>query len=342
MTNCIAAGHNAVVMPEGKSHQDSRLHRLRTGTMRFALNAAAIAAQKNLPLPAFQPVGLHYRCHYWFRTDLFIEFPEPISIEPPASLGLGKRLIGGEWVEPPSDEVNRLRDELFDALSAITPDAPDWETHRAWHLIAHIRAIDDDSRLETFRDEVLAAREVREALNSNEQSEELVEPARIAAGILHANDLDGRSLDNGGLRTRISWNRCIAGLLVMIITSPVVLPSSGVQAFFAWYLGNRTDEGVDARTTYHMIAAMFSPVLLWPPIALAFAFLTLGPTWMILPTTFAIMLTFHISNLLFLCGYDMWSDYSASWRSAKLSSSADGTRIVELLARTRSKLNVLK
>ena len=31
MTNCIAAGHNAVVMPEGKSHQDSRLHRFKTG-----------------------------------------------------------------------------------------------------------------------------------------------------------------------------------------------------------------------------------------------------------------------------------------------------------------------
>jgi hypothetical protein len=128
----------------------------------------------------------------------------------------------------------------------------------------------------------------------------------------------------------------------MLITAPVVLPSTGVQAFFAWYLGNRTDEGVDARTTYHMIAAMFSPVLLWPPIALTFAFLTLGPTWLMLPVTLAIMLVFHISNLIFLCGYDMWSDYSASKRSAKLSSSADGERIIELLARTRSKLNVLK
>jgi len=342
MTNCIAAGHNAVVMPEGKSHQDSRLHRFRTGTMRFALNAAAIAAQKGLPPPAFQPVGLHYRCHYWFRTDFFIEFPKPISIETPPSAELGQRLIVGEWVEPPSDEVNRLRDELFDALSVVTPDAPDWETYRAWHLIGHIRAIDADSRLGSFRDEVLAAREVREALASNEQSEEIVEPARIAADILHANDLDGRSLDNGGLRTRISWVSCITGLLMMLITAPIVLPSTGVQAFFAWYLGNRTDEGVDARTTYHMIAAMFSPVLLWPPIALAFAILTIGPTWMILPSTFAIMLVFYISNLIFLCGYDLWSDYSASRRSAKLSSSTDGARVVELLARTRSKLNVLK
>ena len=44
----------------------------------------------------------------------------------------------------------------------------------------------------------------------------------------------------------------------MILTAPITLPSTGIQSFFAWYLGNRTDEGVDARTTYHMIAAMFS------------------------------------------------------------------------------------
>jgi len=51
---------------------------------------------------------------------------------------------------------------------------------------------------------------------------------------------------------------------------------------------------------------------------------------------------FHISNLFFLRGYDLWTDFTASRRRAKLASSANGARIVELLAMTRSNLNVLK
>ncbi|MBM67136.1 MAG: hypothetical protein CMB39_01620 [Euryarchaeota archaeon] len=87
---------------------------------------------------------------------------------------------------------------------------------------------------------------------------------------------------------------------------------------------------------------MFSPVLVWPPIALALAYLTLGLTWMAPLSTIGIMLVFHISNLLFLRGYDLWTDFTASRRGAKLASSPDGDRIVELLAITRSNLNVLK
>ena len=74
MANCIASGHAAIVMPEGKSHQDSKLHALRTGALRFTLNAASIAHERELPRPVIQPVGLHYRCHYWFRTDVYVEF----------------------------------------------------------------------------------------------------------------------------------------------------------------------------------------------------------------------------------------------------------------------------
>ena len=72
MAHCISGGYAAVVMPEGKSHQDSRLHKLRTGPMRFAINASEIARSKGAVQPKIQPVGLHFRCHHWFRTDLFL------------------------------------------------------------------------------------------------------------------------------------------------------------------------------------------------------------------------------------------------------------------------------
>jgi len=341
MTHCIAAGHNAVVMPEGKSHQDSRLHRFKTGTMRLAFNATAIADERGLVRPVLQPVGLHYRCHHWFRTDVYVEFAEPIPIESSRPSQNGRRLLDGKWVEPLSEDVIQLRETLFEGLSTITPDAPDWEAYRAWHLLGHLRANASGSPLTTLRDEVLAAREVRELLRSS-PNDSLIDSAREAARIFYDNELDASSLDALSLKTQSAWASGLTGLLIMILTAPITLPSTGIQAFFAWYLGNRTDEGVDARTTYHMLAAMFSPVLVWPPIALAIAYLALGLTWMVPITTIGIMLGFHISNLFFLRGYDLWTDFTASRRRAKLASSANGARIVELLEMTRSNLNVLK
>ena len=76
---CTAC-HGSVIMPEGKSHQDSKLHALRTGAARAALVAAAIANERGNPPPVIQPTGLHWKTHYWFRTGCFVEYPKPIKI----------------------------------------------------------------------------------------------------------------------------------------------------------------------------------------------------------------------------------------------------------------------
>ena len=203
MTNCIASGYNAMAMPEGKSHHDSHLHRFKTGPMRVALNAASIAKHRGLPNPALQPVGLHFRCHHWFRTDVYVEFQEPIPVLAPEVSGAPERLSSGIWEEPPSDQVHYLRDALFSSLSEVTPDAPNWETYRAWHLIGHIRANSSNSQLKSFRDEVLAAREVRAALSDGQTKEDLMAPAIEAATILNDVQLDGRALTGIKLDSRI-------------------------------------------------------------------------------------------------------------------------------------------
>ena len=345
MTNCIASGHNALVMPEGKSHQDSRLHRFKTGPMRFALNAASIAQYKGLPSPALQPVGLHFRCHYWFRTDVFVEFQEPIPVEAPEVPGAPERLSSGAWEEPPSEQVNSLRDRLFSSLSEITPDAPDWDTYRAWHLIGHVRANVANKPLQSFKDEVLAARDVRDALPDTEATERLLTPSIEAAKILHAHDLDGRSLAGLKLKKSRLWPRAIMGVFLMAITSPVTIPSTGIQAFLAWYMGDRTDEGVDARTTYHFLAGLFSPVLFWPPLAIVVSLLLIPPSIPAIPFNLCLALVIifliHASNVVFLFGYDCWTDFSTSSRRATLESSEQGKRLVELLNDVSVNLNLL-
>ena len=345
MTNCIASGHNALVMPEGKSHQDSRLHRFKTGPMRFVLNAASIAQQKGLPSPALQPVGLHFRCHYWFRTDVFVEFQDPIPVEAPEVPDTPRRLPSGTWEEPPAEQVNYLRDRLFSSLSEITPDAPDWDTYRAWHLIGHVRANAANEPLQSFKDEVLAARDVRDSLIGREKSESLLTPATEAAKILHDHDLDARSLGGLKLKTSRLWTRALVGVSLMLLAAPVTIPSTGIQAFLAWFMGNRTDEGVDARTTYHFLAGMFSPVLVWPPLAILISLILIPPSISSIPfnlwLALVIIFLIHASNLVFLCGYDCWSDFSTSLKRANLESSEQGNRLVELVKEVSINLNVL-
>ena len=343
MANCIASGHAAIVMPEGKSHQDSKLHALRTGALRFTLNAASIAHERGLPQPVIQPVGLHFRCHYWFRTDVFVEFGEPIAIPLLDDSQHHTALARGEWLEPPAEQVIPLRDELYENLSHITPDAPDWETYRAWHLLAHLRANSSSTPLGSLKQEVLAARDIRERMTQFEDSEDLVEGAKEAAQILHSRELDARTLDiQGRIKRESKLINGVLGVMAMLLAAPISVPSTGLQALVGWYTGNNSDEGIDARTTHHMIGAILSPLVFWPLISLAFLYSIFGAT-AILPLYLAASIpTIHLSNLIFLRGYDMWTDFGDARRRRSLASSPLGTRLEELVLHLSPRLGVLK
>ena len=343
MANCIASGHAAIVMPEGKSHQDTKMHALRTGALRFALSAASIAHARELPQPVIQPVGLHFRCHFWFRTDIFVEFGEPITIPLLEDPQHHTSLAEGEWLEPPAEQVIPLRDELSESLTHITPNAPDWETYRAWHLLGHLRANSSNSPLGSLKQEVLAARDIREHLTLIENNDSLVEDAKEAADILHSVGLDARTLDvKGRIKSESRLERGALGVLAMLLTAPITIPTTGLQALIGWYAGDHTDEGIDSRTTHHMIGALFSPLFLWPLISLAFFYSLCGVT-PLLPVYLAVSLPIiHMSNLIFLWGYDMLTDFNDSRTRRRLASSATGGRLEELVDQLVPRLGVLK
>ncbi|MBK70727.1 MAG: hypothetical protein CMB53_04980 [Euryarchaeota archaeon] len=337
MANCIASGHPAVVMPEGKSHQDSKLHALRTGTLRFTLNAASIAHSRGLPMPVIQPVGLHYRCHHWFRTEAYIEFGEPINIPLVDDQLHNSKLVDGVWTEPPAEQVIPLRDELYEKLSAITPNSPDWETYRAWHLLGHLSAIKEGRKLSSYRQEVLAAREIRDS----NPPEALLEAAIEAAEILHSANLDATVLDeNAKVDRRKPLAKGLVGALLMAVTAPIVVISSGLQTLAGWYQGNNSDEGIDARTTHHMIGAVFSPLLFWPIASLVFTIL-FSLSNPLTEFAFAFM-SILASNFIFLRGYDWWVDFRTSLRCAILARSDSGKRLEELITEIEPTLVVLK
>jgi len=182
-------------------------------------------------------------------------------------------------------------------------------------------------------------------LADREPPEDLLGPSIEAANILHEHDLDGRSIEGLNLRTDRMWIRALAGVFLMSLSAPVTIPSTGAQALLAWYMGDRTDEGIDARTTYHFLAGMFSPILFWAPIAIVTSIILITPSMISLPFNLglavAIVFLIHASNVVFLFGYDCWTDFSNSTKSARLASTEQGKRLLELIDDVSSNLNLL-
>jgi len=347
IAECIAHGHATALFPEGTSHEDARMKRLRTGPMRTVIAAHSISHEKGFSPARLIPVGLHYRTFWKFRTNLYVEYGEPVPKHDLLHSAVDRqRLLAGEWVEAPADCVHTLRDRVQVALSHLTPDADSWEQYTSWQVLAHLRTQQNGGELNTWRKEVLAARTVRDRIRAGEAdapTTEVQEAALRISTTLLKSDLDPRVLDANssmGLRKislnqRLTW---LPGLLLMLVALPLSAISTAPQALLAKYLGDRTDEGLDARSSYHALAIILGPILVWPIPAtityvLAWSYAnSLGYAvieatiiaMFVLPLAF---IGFNLSNRLFLRGYDLYCDSKSARRLSKLVSSSKAIAI---------------
>ena len=285
----ISSGFACVLFPEGTSHDLSHMLRFRTGPMRTVLAAAAIAKANGDKCPVLQPVGLHFRVRHHYRTDMWVEFGEPHYLpEDQIPEDLIEAVKQRQWVEPPQELVRSLRDDLRPHLHPLTPNVSSWDEHGGAHLIAQVQARMENKPLRTWREEVIAAREVRDRYQTKlEQIDS--KPVKIDHPILDQaieihnqlgeRNLDGRDLNKNatGLKKGNPLRLVDAAIrtVVMAALLPIFIASLSIQMSLGRYLGDRTDEGVDARTTYQFLAAMFGCVLMWPFISLV----TTGALW---------------------------------------------------------------
>lgn len=277
----IAHGFGCVLFPEGTSHNNSYMLRFRTGPVRTVLAAGALASSLDKELPVLIPIGLHFRVREHFRTDVWVEYGEPIQLtKSDIPQDLIDAVANGSWSEPPAEIVFKLRDKLRIEMEPITPNVAEWEEYRALHLLGHIEQRMQNNSPNTWRKEVLAARGVRDRIVKQERvvvndepkpdtiEHPIIKPAISAAQILKDNNLDGRDLNAKGTDLRfanlsklpISLVRSFAFIALL----PVFLLSLAPQVILGRLLGDSTDEGVDARTSYQFLAAMFGSLLIWP------------------------------------------------------------------------------
>ena len=113
----IEAGDCMGIFPEGVSHVESQLIKLKTGAARIALSVAARGKTDVKIIPC----GLNYIHRHRFRSQVLIEFGRPMTIDD----DLLKKYQDNE-----QDAVRELTENLTTALTNVTLNAPDWRTLR--------------------------------------------------------------------------------------------------------------------------------------------------------------------------------------------------------------------
>ena len=187
-----------------------------------------------------------------------------------------------------------------------------------------------------WSDEVHGIRSVRDRIRSGELNEEIMAPAIRIENKLSSKGLDPRSIDSNGIRKdNINTHvKGILGLMLMLLMAPLSLATLP-QALLAWWLGNNSDEGLDARSTFHILAITFSPILIWPfftiPLAVFIA-ITFTPENVYI-ASIAMSILFipiiHIANLIFLVGYDAVCDSQSSIIRSRMRNSNEYQLITE-------------
>lgn len=110
----LQAGGMLCIFPEGMSHDQPALARMKTGTARIALEAAAESPDLGL---AIVPFGLAFSARDRFRSRVGMVIGDPIEV---ANAG----------PEPSWEEVETLTGEIERGLSAVTLNYESWREHR--------------------------------------------------------------------------------------------------------------------------------------------------------------------------------------------------------------------
>ena len=116
----LARGGCVAIFPEGISHTDSQLSRLKTGTARMALRAAARREAE----VAIVPFGLTYLERHRFRSQVLLHFGTPMHMDERRLAAYGNDKVGA---------VRLLTEKLRERLARVTLNAPDWATLRFIH-----------------------------------------------------------------------------------------------------------------------------------------------------------------------------------------------------------------
>ncbi|MCB9729772.1 MAG: 1-acyl-sn-glycerol-3-phosphate acyltransferase [Deltaproteobacteria bacterium] len=230
----LGQGRAMGIFPEGLSHDQSELQRLKTGAARVALGAARRHPGVTIRIV---PTGLHYVRRQRFRTSVLVQYGEPIAID-------------ADWLaraDADEREAARALTEVIERrIRALTVNAPNWETLRALDAVRRLYQpdhLDLTERIELARrfnehyPKVAGDPAVAALLDRVRRYE-----ARLTALGLTDHDLVGGA-SKRALMARVAVH---GGLLLMwlplaLLAAPIHAPLGLLLRWLAWRFAPRKD-----------------------------------------------------------------------------------------------------
>ena len=136
MFDVLGRGGAIGIFPEGLSHDESQLSRLKTGAARLAIGGAHRMARAIVIVPC----GLTFIHPKRFRSRVLVQYGPPLTVT-------------AAIAEAP-DEARTVTDEIDASLRRLTINAPDWDTVRALDVVRRLyqpQEISIEERVELAR-----------------------------------------------------------------------------------------------------------------------------------------------------------------------------------------------
>ena len=310
----IEAGNCMGIFPEGISHVESQLTRLKTGTARIALT---VAARGNIRVRII-PCGLNYIHRHRFRSQVLIEFGEPI-------------VIGEQWVRDyqrdEQETVRGLTEHLAKALTDVTLNAPDWGTLR---FAQTARRLYKPASAEMAPGEYveLSRRFVDRYLLSIQDPE--LQAFRLEVENYQAR-LDMLGLKDYQLRQPVTlggaFRKVMLRSLSMLMLLPLAIPGALLHLPVGWIaatVGERFSYEMDDVATLKVFSTILLLPLLYLIIAIAVGFY-FGPGWAIIAVV-ALSFSFFASVRLIEAEAGLLMSMLSILRLVRLGSEVDSLR----------------
>lgn len=254
----LGRGQAMGIFPEGLSHDESQLQRLKTGAARVALGAA-----RRHPHLAIRivPTGLHYVRRHRFRTSVLVQFGEPIVVD-------------AAWLARADADEREAARALTDAIElgirALTVNATDWETLRA---LDAVRRLYQPPKL-ALSEKIELARRFNEhfpEVSKNPDVITLLDAIRLYEDRLTALGLSDRDLVSGASKRKLLRRVAVhSGLLLLwlplaLLGAPIHVPLGLLLRWLAYRFAPRKD--VVATTKFLMglllVAGVYGAVAAW-------------------------------------------------------------------------------
>ena len=324
----IESGNCMGIFPEGISHVESQLSKLRTGAARVAL---AVAARGKVQIKIV-PCGLNYIHRHRFRSQVLIEFGTPI-------------IIDDEWLRnyqlDERQTVRDLTDRLANALKGVTLNAPDWRT---------LRIIQTARRLYKPASATLAPRDYIE-LNRRfveRYLEEIHEPELQALSMEieeYQARLDMLGLKDHQLRQPVTIGRAfrkvLTRLLTMLAILPLAIPGALLHLPIGWIaatVGERFSYEMDDIATLKVLATILLLPLAYLAIA-TFVGINYGAWWALLAIA-GLLFSFFATVRLLEAEVGLLLSMLSVLRLMRLGADLDDLRLIraDLVAKIRERV----